>query len=86
MYPTLHETDVMKSVEVFQNIMDTKLQNSISYLRKIRGWSQRELANKAHMSVSQLQRLEYGERKIENISLKTAISLANALGVDVDKL
>jgi transcriptional regulator with XRE-family HTH domain len=58
----------------------------IADLRAIKGMTQQELADQAHMSISQLQRLEYGERKIENLSLKTAISLANALGVSVEEL
>ena len=43
------------------------------------GLTQQELADKAHMTVSQLQRIEYGERKTENLSLKTALALAKAL-------
>lgn len=38
------------------------------------------------MDISQIQRLEYGERKTENLSLKTAINLAYALGGDVRQL
>ena len=50
------------------------------------GLTQQELADEAHMTVSQLQRLEYGERKVENLSLKTALALAEALGVEVSEL
>ena len=48
--------------------------------------TQKELADEAHMTVSQLQRLEYGERKVENLSLKTALALAAALGVEASEL
>ena len=48
--------------------------------------TQQELADEAHMTVSQLQRLESGERKVENLSLKTALALARALGVEVSEL
>ena len=58
----------------------------IKYIRSLRGLTQKELANRAHMSVSALQRIEYGERKVENLSLKTALALADALGVDVEEL
>ena len=47
---------------------------------------QQELAGRAHMSISQLQRLEYGERKSWNLSLKAVLALANALGVNVEEL
>lgn len=46
--------------------------------------TQQELAEAAHMSVSQLQRIEYGERQVENLTEKTA--LARALGVVVSEL
>lgn len=36
--------------------------------------------------ISQLQRLEYGKRKIEHMSLKSALALAKALGVEVEEL
>jgi hypothetical protein len=38
------------------------------------------------MSISQLQRLEYGERKVENLPLKSALSLAKALRVEMEEL
>ena len=47
---------------------------------------QQELAGRAHMSISQLQRLEYGERKSWNLSLKSVLALANALEEEVGKL
>lgn len=55
-------------------------------MRKIKGLTQQELAERAHMSVSQLQRLEYGERKVENLSLKTDLALARALNIEVEEL
>ncbi|GKH03304.1 hypothetical protein CE91St54_37240 [Hungatella hathewayi] len=58
----------------------------ISNLRLVRGMIQQELAGRAHMSISQLQRLEYGERKSWNLSLKSVLALANALGVNVEEL
>ncbi|MDO4179292.1 MAG: DUF3990 domain-containing protein [Phascolarctobacterium sp.] len=38
------------------------------------------------IDISQLQRLECGERKLENVSLKTALKLARALGINVEQL
>ncbi|MDO4977345.1 MAG: helix-turn-helix transcriptional regulator [Eubacteriales bacterium] len=52
----------------------------------VRGMTQQELAERANMTVSQLQRIEYGERKVENLSLKTAIALATPLGVSVEEM
>ena len=86
MYSTLHEADINKTVSEIDKLIKPKVKQPVQGLRILRGLTQQELANKAHMSISQLQRIEYGERKIENLTLKTAISLAKALGIDVDEL
>lgn len=86
MYPTLHEADITKAVDAMAGMMKSTRKSTIHNLRLIRGLTQQELADRAHMTVSQLQRIEYGERKIENLSLKTAIALSKALGVGVEEL
>ena len=86
MYPALHEADITKAVEEMDPLMKPGEKRSVHCLRLLRGLTQQELADKAHMTVSQLQRIEYGERKTENLSLKTALALAKALGVEVEEL
>lgn len=86
MYPVLHEADITKAVDEMDTLMKPEEKRSVQSLRMLRGLTQQELADKAHMTVSQLQRIEYGERKTENLSLKTAIALAKALGVEVEGL
>lgn len=86
MYPTLHEADISKTVDIMCSMLLPKKKSQVQTLRLIRGMTQQELADEAHMTVSQLQRLEYGERKVEKLSLKTALALAEALGVDVSEL
>lgn len=87
MYVTLHEADINKAVDIMQALQKPVQQKrSLADMRKIKGLTQQELAERAHMSVSQLQRLEYGERKVENLSLKTALALAKALNIEVEEL
>lgn len=86
MYVTLHEADISKIIDEMRRMIKQKRKSSVQTLRLIRGLTQQELAEMAHMTVSQLQRIEYGERKVENLTLKTAIALANALGVEVEEL
>ena len=86
MYPVLHEADISKTVDIMKDMLLPKKKTPIQILRLTRGMTQQELADGAHMAVSQLQRLEYGERKVENLSLKTALALAEALGVEVSEL
>ncbi len=86
MYPTMHEADIMKAVEEMSGLMKVRQKRPVQELRLINGMTQSELAEAAHMTVAQLQRIEYGERKVENLSLKTALALAKALGVEADEL
>lgn len=87
MYVTLHEADVTKAVGVLLKMQQQKkCKPSLAMLRISRGLTQKELAARAQMSVSQLQRLEYGERALENVSLKTAMALAKALQLSVEEL
>lgn len=86
MYPALHEADISKTVDIMSRMLLPKKKSLVQTLRLTRGMTQQELADEAHMTVSQLQRLEYGERKVENLSLKTALALARALRVEVSEL
>lgn len=86
MYSTLHEADISKTVDMMNSMLLSSRKSPVQTLRLTRGMTQQELATAAHMSVSQLQRIEYGERQVENLSLKTALALAKALGVEVSEL
>lgn len=86
MYVTLHEADIMKAVDVLTELIEPARKNTVRNLRLVKGLTQQELADEAHMTLSQLQRIEYGERKVENMTLKTALALAKALGVEVEEL
>jgi len=86
MYSTLHEADISKTVDVMNGMLRPDRKSPVQTLRLTRGMTQQELAEAAHMSISQLQRIEYGERQVENLTLKTALALAKALGVEVSEL
>lgn len=51
-------------------------------LRQSRGFTQKALAEQTGINIRQIQRIEKGEIKIDNITLKNAIALADALGID----
>ena len=58
----------------------------LAELRKARGLSQRGLASAADISKSKIERLEYGENKIADISLSLGKRLADALGITMEEL
>lgn len=52
-------------------------------LREIKGWTQRELANRVNLNVSVMNRIESNERPVKDTEL---INFANVLDVSTDYL
>lgn len=59
----------------------TESTSKLARLRVERGLGLRELAEKSGVNIRQIQGVEAGASKIENVSLKNALALADALGV-----
>jgi transcriptional regulator with XRE-family HTH domain len=55
-------------------------------LRRSKGLTQRDLAQAAGMKYQHIQRLEYGDRSLENLHLQTASKIAEALKIPVTDL
>lgn len=55
---------------------------SIKEARKAKGLTQRALADAAGLNLSQIAKLETGVIKIDNVTYKNGLALADALGVD----
>lgn len=63
-----------------------RLNNNIKAYRKKQGLTQTGLASRAELNIRQIQKIENGEAKTENITLKTMQAIAQALYVKVDDL
>ena len=50
------------------------------------GLTQKEVSEKAEMTLSYYQKLEYGLRSVYKLSLEAAVKLADALKVDIREL
>lgn len=59
---------------------------TLKELRKLRGMTQLELAEKSGVNPRQIRRVELGTSKIENITLVNAKKLADALDVQIEEL
>lgn len=57
--------------------------NEILRQRSLSGSTQSQLAEKTGINIRQIQKYESGEYKIENMTLKNALALADALECDV---
>jgi DNA-binding XRE family transcriptional regulator len=80
MYPTLHEADISK----FVSIMEEKLKayykdTNLKRLRKLAGYSQKQLAAESGVPLRQIQLLEQRRRNINKTHLDTVIKLSKAL-------
>ena len=58
----------------------------ITELRKSAGLTQKALADAAGINIRQIQKIESGEIQIENITVKNAKALADALHVSIGSL
>jgi len=58
------------------------MENKIKQLRTTTGMTQRELAEKAGVNIRQIQKYEVNQPEIGSVSLRIAVALADALGVD----
>lgn len=66
--------------------MESKSTAPLYRLRKERGMTQAQLAAASGVNSRQIQRVELGTSKAENLTLKNALALADALEVDVREL
>lgn len=62
------------------------MNNYVKTYRKKQGLTQTDLANRAGLNIRQIQKIENGEVKTENITLKTMQAIAQALNVKIDDL
>lgn len=60
--------------------------NYVKTYRKKQGLTQTDLANRAKLNIRQIQKIESGEVKTENITLKTMQAIAQAFNVKIDDL
>lgn len=60
--------------------------NHVKTYRKKQGLTQTDLANRSKLNIRQIQKLENGEVKTENTTLKTMQAIAQALNAKIDDL
>lgn len=62
------------------------MNNHVKMYRKKQGLTQADLANRAGLNIRQIQKIENGEIRTENITLKTMQAIAQAFDVKIDDL
>lgn len=69
-----------------RRMMNTENLAPLAHYRKERGLTQKQLAAISGVNSRQIQRIEAGDSKAENLTLKNALALANALGIKPEDL
>lgn len=67
-----------------QKRLNVRIADNVNRLRKIREWSQKQLAKEANITTATLSRLANGREHMP--SSKVLLALSNALGVDIGRL
>lgn len=87
LYPALHEASEKKFVDIInRKIRKKNLPTRLQALRKISGYSQRELAEKVGVNLRTLQQYEIRAKDINKAAGATLLSLSKALGCRVEDL
>lgn len=63
--------------------MTEKVMCNLLVLRSLAGYTQTEISKKSGVAVRQIQRIENGESKLDNVTLGTMKKLANALNYEL---
>ena len=85
----LHEADVSKFVDSADAIIERtkkEKQAPLQKIRKARGFTQQELSAASGVSVRMIQLYEQKQNDISKAQVKVVVSLARALGCDVEDL
>lgn len=89
MYPTLHEADLSKFVESADSIISRHLSerhNSLKTIRKQQRLTQRDLAERAGVSLRMIQAYEQEDQDIRKAEAQTVLALSRVLGCTPETL
>lgn len=89
LYPTLHEADIMKFTEVMELKIEQHRRNqetSLARMRRLRGYSQKILAEKSGVSLRMIQLYEQRQNDIQKAQVDSLLRLSKVLDCQVEQL
>ncbi len=87
LYHPLHEASEEKFVDIADEIIRNKTFGTrLQKQRKLCGYSQKELSQKAGVNLRTLQQYEVGTKELNKASISSVMSLASALGCKVEDI
>lgn len=85
-YENAYSEDTEKECPFGEIIRSVPETGALKVLREKAGYTQKRLAEAVGVDIRRIQRLEKGEIKVENITAKKFLALADALQVDPHQL
>ena len=82
----LHETDLSKTVDLFDQIMARKEETNLAYYRKMKGLLPSQLAKASGVSVRSIQLFEQRKSDINNAQYNHLSAIDKVLGCEVEDL
>lgn len=87
LYKTLHEADISKVVEVFDNIVsDAYPDTNLKRMRRTIGYSQRKLSEESGVALRTIQMYEQRNKDINKAQAETIYALSKTLGCKMEDL
>ncbi|MFI3171152.1 MAG: helix-turn-helix transcriptional regulator [Eubacteriales bacterium] len=89
LYPTLHEADISKFVDVLDTRIELYRKNTettVARLRRMQGYSQKVLAEQSGVSLRMIQLYEQRQNDINKAQAETLLKLAKALHCSMEEL
>lgn len=87
MYPTLHEADLTKFIEIADEVVREKFpETNLKRLRTLYGCTQKELATRSGVSLRSIQMYEQRQKDINKASLETVLRISKVLGCTMEDL
>jgi DNA-binding XRE family transcriptional regulator len=87
MYTPFHEAGEDNFVCALDEMMSKEPgYKKLAFQRKVVGYSQRKLAQKAGVNLRTLQQYESGAKDLNKASVETVLNLAWALGCDIEDI
>ena len=80
------DTAILTWEEWDEPILPDVVENTLRVARISSGLTQQQLADAAGMNISQIQRLEYGDAKLANVTAANFLALSDALKIDPHEL
>ncbi len=82
----LHEADDQKALTVFDSIIKKVEETNLARIRKLRGFSQSQLAQKANVTLRSIQLYEQKQNDINKAQYNRLAAIAKALKTDISSL